>query len=341
MIAIIFLLFFWSCQTNQTSDPVTTLFYGNAMTIDYRIIVGKALSPIEKEKIDSIVQMTFKEIDTIFNKWNPESELSRLNHLKGGVSVPLSVPLYRFLVTVGKIVALTEGRFDPTIGALQTLWQRKLESGQLPSKEEISSASKGSGWHKIHYEGGIFFKDVDSLALDLGGIVKGYCVDLLTERLKLIGYADLFVDWGGEIRTSGKHPKGRPWALFIRGLDDLDSGRAIAYLNVCDRAIATSGDYLQNWTISGPDGPVTYFHIIDPTLRRPLMVTDDSIATASVMVDNCTFADGLATALMMFSSSQEAVQWIEKIKTKISPLDYWVMSRREWRENVLQAEMEE
>jgi len=177
--------------------------------------------------------------------------------------------------------------------------------------------------------------------MDLSGIAKGLCVDMITDALCSIGYGDLFVEWGGEIRTSGKHPKGRPWALFIRGLDDVNTGHAIAYLHVKDRAIATSGDYLQNWTVSLPDGLVTYTHIIDPFLLRPLISSDDSVATASVMVHSCALADALATALMMFPSTGSATEWAEKLKLKVPNLTYWVMSRREWRENASKIEMEE
>ena len=52
------------------------------MTIDYKIKVGSNLSRNEIEIITNIIDTTFDEIDYIYNKWNPKSEISRLNLLK-------------------------------------------------------------------------------------------------------------------------------------------------------------------------------------------------------------------------------------------------------------------
>lgn len=338
VVCLLFLLV--GCQQTTSAPSTTTLFTGNAMATDYRIIVGGALLESEKLKVEALLQKTFHEINATFNRANPDSEISRLNRLKAGVKVPLSPILYRFFITISKIVELTEGRFDPTVGSLQALWQPYLAAGLVPPEVEICSLTDCVGWHKMHFEGGLFYKDADAVALDLAGVLKGYAVDLLTERLNACGYVDLFVEWGREVRTLGKHPKGRPWALLIRGLDDQASEHAIAYLHVHDRAIATSVDDVQNWTIMQDDGPVTYFHISDPHARRPLIATEDSIATASVMTDSCVLADGLATALMLFPTPELAAQWIEKIKLRVCSLTYWMMSRREWQENALKVEME-
>jgi thiamine biosynthesis lipoprotein len=340
MILILLLFLLCACEVSYTPPAATTVFSGNVLTMDYRIIIGKALDQDDKDDIDSVVYKTFMEINAIFNKSNPRSEISRLNKLKGNVRAKLSPPLYRLLVSAGNVVALTEGRFDPTVAAVNDLWQRKLELGGVPTDEEVNALSDSVGWHKIHYEGGIFFKDVDTLSLDLSGIAKGHCVDVIAERLSSLGHTDFFVEWGGHVRTSGKHPKGRPWALFIRGLDDAYNGQAVAYLHVKDRSIATSCDYLQNWTVSMPDGPATYFQIVDPFRLHPLISSEDSVATASVMVDNCALADALATALMTFSNTQTATAWAEQMKLKIPNLSYWVMSRREW-QNASKSELEE
>ena len=334
------ILFLGSCQKPAAILSTTSLFTGRAMAIDYRIIIGKTLLESERLKVEDLVQKTFYEINVTFNRHDPDSEIARLNRLKAGVKVPLSPAFYRFLITLDNLVELTEKRFDPTVGALQTLWQPFLQAGLVPPEEEIQALADSVGWHKIHFEGGLFYKDRDHVALDFGGVLKGLFVDLMTERLQAAGFPDLFIEWGSEIRTTGKHPKGRPWALLIRGLDDLASGHAIAYLHVNDRSIATSGDYLQNWTITQADEAITYFHIMDPKLLRPLISTENSIATASVMTDSCVLADGLATALMLFPTPELAAEWIEKVKLKVSGLTYWVMSRREWRENALKVEME-
>ena len=56
--------------------------------------------------------------------------------------------------------------------------------------------------------------------------------------------------------------------------------------------MATSGDYRNFYQI----GDRFYSHIIDPATGYPLQ---NGVVSASVVADNCTLADGLATALMV------------------------------------------
>lgn len=320
------LLLLVSCQTDHSTVPHTTTFTDTVMTINYRIVIGMPLSQVQQQSIQQIISSTFSEIDAIYNKWNPNSELSKLNRLKAKQTVTLSPLLARFLQQVQQIVTISEGRFDPTIEPLQQLWKQKLQQGIEPTNEEIASITPAIGWDKVHFDDGIFYKDHDLTSLDLGGIAKGYCVDLLVERLNAAGYPNLFVDWGGEIRTSGKHPDNRPWHIFISRLGDTDPTHAIAQLDLIDQAIATSGDYIQNWTVAG-NNPTTYFHIFDPKTARPIMMSDSSIASASVLAPTCLLADGLATAAMMFPSIAEATLWTEKVTSQMPDVQFWLLSR--------------
>jgi FAD:protein FMN transferase len=297
------------------SPPQTTTFAGNVMTIDYKIIVGSPITAADKDGVQQIMFATFQEVNSIYNKWNPQSELSRLNQSPAKIKIRISKQLEKLLAETDKIVKLTGGRFDPTIEPLQQLWKSKLEKGTVPSESDIQTVSEAIGWDKIHFGQGVFWKDHLTTSLDLGGIAKGYCVDLLVERLNKAGFAHVFVEWGGEIRASGHHPDNRPWNIYISRLENENPDQAIATLSLVDQAIATSGDYLQNWIVfdekSGKE--VTYFHIIDPLTRRPLLSTSRSIASASVLAANCTLADGLATAAMMFHTQEEAEAWIESL----------------------------
>jgi len=312
------ILLMCSCQ-NSTVAPVSTVLKGNVMTIDYKIIIGSPVDEMQKKTIEELVSATFSEINTIYNKWNPHSEISTLNQLKGKVTYPISQKLESFLKFTDQIVKMTEGRFDPTIEPIQKLWKEKLANGEIPTNKEIAKIAPAVGWDKIHVENGYFYKDHDHTAIDLGGIAKGFCVDLLVENLNAAGYPHVYVEWGGEIRCSGKHPSGRPWRVFISNLGDQQQENGIAEIDLIDQAIATSGDYLQNWKI----GTATYFHIFDATTKRPLVSAPHSIASASVVAPTCALADGLATAAMTFSTVEEAQQWSEQINKLFPETHFW------------------
>lgn len=315
----------------KPKSPPLTSFEGTAMTIDYKITIGSSLSLSQKKEVGKIILDTFEEINAVFNRWNPHSELSKLNALPVGITVKISKALEDFLLLVDNIVQLTEGRFDPTVEPLQVLWKQELTLGKRVDPHEIEELAPAIGWDKIHFSEGYFYKDHPQTRLDLGGVAKGYCVDLLVERLNAQGHANVLVEWGGEMRASGSHPENRPWQIFISRFGDPDPKNGIATLSLRQQSIATSGDYLQQWTVNDPltNQKLTYFHIIDPRTLYPLLSTEGSIGSTTVLAPTCVFADALATALMIFSSAEEAEEWVETIGQKMEGLKVWIETNRE------------
>lgn len=310
-----------SCQKQDA--PSVTTFSGHAMTINYRIMIGQSLNDEEITLTEILINDTFQEINLIYNKWNPASEISYINQLPPGSQHVLSPGLHDLFQQTNQIVVLTQGRFDPTIKPLQDLWKTKLEKGEIPSQEEINSLQAITGWHHLHFDSGILTKDHPAVQVDLGGIAKGLCVDLLVQRLNAKGYPHVYVEWGGEIRASGHHPAQRPWTIYISRLGDNDPTHAIATIPLNNQAIATSGDYMQYWTIKS----TTYSHIIDPKSGTPLTVHPGSIASASIVADSCLVADALATAVMLFDNENEAKEWLEQVKETYPSLAFWIVPR--------------
>ncbi len=283
---------FLLCGCNRSHT--LTRFEGCAMTIPYCIQVGDQLTDEQLKEIQGVILKTFSEINTIYNNWNPDSEVALLGQLPAHQSITLSDSLAAFLAFVDEIVLRTEGRFDPTVDRLQHAWKEHLHAGELPQQATLAPLVQATGWCHVHLEGKLFWKDHALTAIDLGGVAKGYTVDLIAQRLALAGYGSVYVEWGGEIRTVGRHPEGRPWKVGIQGLDAID---------LLDSAIATSGTYIQNWTIDG----ISYTHIIDPRTYEPLQASP--ISSVSVIASTCAEADALATALMLFPSVADAQNW--------------------------------
>lgn len=323
-IALFFLLSLLAACSGSQKEGITP-FFGRAMTIDWRIVVGSKLNSEQQRQIEEIISSTFNEVNSHYNKWNPTSELSQLNDGEALKIYPLSEELEKLLRLTDTIVALTAGRFDPTIEALQAVWKKALQNNNEPTAEEIFVAGQSVGWNKIHFAAGLFWKENSMTRLDLCGIAKGYCVDLLIERLELAGYKSLYVEWGGEIRTAGIHPAGRPWRVYISNLSETDPAKAIATVELQEAAIATSGDYLQNWWVGG----TLYCHVMDAMTLSPVKATDSSVASASVKASSCALADGLATAAMLFSNSDAARLWAADIERRLTDVRFWILSRND------------
>ena len=85
-----------SCSNSQE----VTSFKGTAMTIDYQITVGALLPKKERKDVEKRIQTVFEEVNALYNKWNPESEISRLNRLKAGEKVSVSQNFCSFFKNV-------------------------------------------------------------------------------------------------------------------------------------------------------------------------------------------------------------------------------------------------
>lgn len=277
--------------------PTASRFKGIVMSIPYTVQIGNPLSEGEQVLVEETILSTFALINDIYNNWNPESEISKLNQLPARQKVALSPELANFLHYVDQIVKRTEGRFDPTVEPIQLAWKQSLKKGHLPEHEMLTELAESIGWDKVHIEKGFFWKDHPQTAIDLGGIAKGYAVDLLIENLSKAGFTSLYAEWGGEIRTTGLHPGQREWRIGIEGFGVID---------LTNGAIATSGSYLQKWTVGG----VNYTHIIDPSSKKPL--ENPAISSVSVAAPTCVEADALATALMLFPSKEAAKAWADE-----------------------------
>lgn len=263
-----------------TTAITLSSFEGVAMTIPYKIQLGQQLTDLEKRKIEKVIESTFSETFHIYNNWNPHSELSLINATKS--STTLSAKLYTLLEKTEQMVQQSEGAFDPTI---------------TPS---------GIGcWKEIKLTTSSIQLPKDCL-IDLGGIAKGYTVDLLVERLQALGFQHLLVEWGGDFRAAGSHPQGRPWQVQLMSPHKNSEEEALFSLD--NIAIATSGDYLQYTATE--HGLVS--HIWNPKTGNHLPVQTGRIASATVEAKTCLEADAMATALMCCTTPEEVEAWKKK-----------------------------
>ncbi len=140
----------------------------------------------------------------------------------------------------------------------------------------------------VHLDGDRPRSTNPNVQLDLGGIAKGYAVDLAVDRIRKMGVADAIVDAGGDLRAIGRHGD-RPWRIGIR--NPRGPGVIASVQTRGDESIFTSGDYERYFTYKGK----RYHHIIDPRTGYPSVG-----ATSVTVIDrDAAKADAAATALMI------------------------------------------
>lgn len=127
------------------------------------------------------------------------------------------------------------------------------------------------------------------MGITLDGIAKGYIVDRGVSVLRESGYSNALVEAGGDLIASGEKGKQSPWRIGIRSPRPAATD-LLAKIEVSNRALATSGDYMQPFSRDK-----LHHHIIDPRVGH----SSPFLASATAIAPSCMMADALATALMV------------------------------------------
>ena len=114
-------------------------------------------------------------------------------------------------------------------------------------------------------------------------------MDQVARLLQAKQLNNFLIDIGGELRLSGLNVDQRVWRVAIEKPQTLGGVQQV--LELTDAAIATSGDYRNFIRIDGRK----YSHTINPKTLTPVF---HRLALVSVVSENASTADALATALM-------------------------------------------
>jgi thiamine biosynthesis lipoprotein len=151
-------------------------------------------------------------------------------------------------------------------------------------------------------------KDIPELELDLGAIAKGYGVDAVAGFLVRAGYKNFLVEIGGEVVARGVNAQNELWKVGIDRpqFSTLPGEEIEGILGLNNMAVATSGDYRNYFEFQGRQ----YSHTIDPFTGYPVT---HQLASVTIIAANCTWADGLATAVMAMGR-EKGFAWIESME---------------------------
>ena len=130
-----------------------------------------------------------------------------------------------------------------------------------------------------------YFDVYASGRLDPSGFVKGWAVQVASERLSAAGAVNHLVDAGGDIQTRGGPANGRLWEIGVRHPWHPESTCWV--LAGSDLAVATSGTYER--------GP----HVLDPRTGEPARV----VRSATVVGRDLGLADAYATAAVAMGAA--------------------------------------
>ena len=203
-------------------------------------------------------------LEKMLNRFDPESEISKINTNAQFSEVRISDELWNILLDCRRYHKNTDGFFDITC--------RDFE--KIIFKDDSKS---------IHFDQyGMFF--------DFGAYGKGYALKGIRHQLELAGIKRALVNFGNSsVLALGAHPHGDSWPV---GVVDPANGSTIQTISLFNNALSVSGNTLSRQS-----------HIINPKTselvtgdRMVAVVTDDPIdadvlTTAWIASENETVPD--------------------------------------------------
>ena len=246
----------------------------------------------EEQKLAKMAYNKVAEVDAACNIYKPESELSRLNKTAADRPFKCSLLLWRILKISKKYYEITNGSFDISAGPLIKLWGIHRKNKILPSKDKLDEVKKLMGLDKVIFndEDKTVKFTVKGMKLDLGGIAKGYAVQLAAEELKKHGVKTGIINLAGNAYCFPQAPSGQEfYTVGIR--DPLVKGSVCGLVQMKNQSIATSGNYERFVEINGRK----YTHIMDPATCEPVM----DMLSVTVVTPNATDSDALSTSIFI------------------------------------------
>jgi thiamine biosynthesis lipoprotein len=288
IISVIFLLLATGVEA-QTEH----LIEGRTMGTTYHIkVVADAAESVNdlKERIDR----RLLEINQVFSTYIKDS---------------VSDDFIQVMRVADRIYRLSGGAWDGTVNPLVDLWGfgPKQRQPRKPPEAEIKVLIQKIGFDRIRVEEPNFLvKNLATVTLDLNSIAKGFAVDQISKLVAAGGFENYLVEIGGEVYAAGVRADGKNWRVGInRPQKDAAFNEVYKAVSIANQAFATSGDYRNFFEIGGQ----RYSHVIDPRTGYPV---SNGVVSVSIIADNCTLADGLATAIMVMGS-EKGIQLVNRL----------------------------
>jgi FAD:protein FMN transferase len=277
-----------------TRGPGLRRFSHEAMNTVFEVHVAGADARYAAEA----AQAAFALVDRLegeLSRFRHNSDITRINHLTAGERTRVGEAAFECLVIARHIHDLTGGAFDIAIGT------------GLPALELDPES------YEVH-------ATADGVRVDLGGIGKGYAVDLVAELLEEWGLERAFVHGGFSSAVALEPPAGADgWALTLS--DPREPAQVFTRLSMRQTALSASGvrkgDHILDPRTGAPVRGRLAAWVALPRPATPATAGPDAgprLAPGAV-------ADALTTAFMLLPVDQ-----IEALCERSPGLDAWILA---------------
>jgi FAD:protein FMN transferase len=268
---------------------------GFAQGTTYRVTYYAADSIVTSAAVDNL----FEALDSSLSLYKPYSIINAFNKSAKGVAIDKH--LQQVIKKSLEVYAATRGAFDITVWPLVNAWGFGLDKiDSMPSRQVLGSIMKCIGSDKIELRGGVLFKQLPCVGIDVNGIAQGYSVDVLAALLEQNGIDNYIVEIGGEIRLKGRRqPGNQQLKIGIESPADqpFTEPEIKTIIMPGAGAVTTSGSYRKFYESNGKR--VT--HIIDPRTGNSVQ---NELISVTVFANNAITADAYDNSLMVMGLAE-------------------------------------
>ena len=298
-IVLVLVLILTACQLgniNKNEEIAHIQIFAMDTFMDLKVSgknAQKAILEAEQE-INALERMLSNTIEN--------SEISAINQNAGKDAVKVSDDTLYLLKEAREIYDFTQGAFDITIAPIIDAWGFTKEVKKVPDEETLKQRLDLVDMKKlqINEKNKTAFLEEPAMAIDLGGIAKGYATDKVNEIFIENGITSSVISLGGNVSVAGKKEDGSKWKVAIQ--DPLNKEGYAGVLYVEDTSVVTSGGYQRFFEENGK----TYHHIIDPKTGMP---ADTGLLSVTIVCKNSTKADGLSTSVFIAGLEKGWQMW--------------------------------
>lgn len=263
-------------------------------TQEFRYLMGTSMqveafggTPAERRAAIDEAFGAMAEVDRLMSNYRDDSELARINRDAAHESVAVSDPMFSVLDAGQRISERSGGAFDVTVGPLVRLWGFHDKKPHEPTAAELAAVRPLVGYRNllIDRERHTVRFSRSGVEIDLGGIAKGFAVEIAANVLRRHGLQG-FIDAGGNQYLLGAPPGKRVWNTGIVNPDA--AKQLLGVIETPETSVSTSADSANFLTINGH----TYGHILDP---RSLMPSTAALSV-TILSRDATLADAMSKA---------------------------------------------
>lgn len=245
-------------------------------------------------------EQEIRRLENLLSVTVESSDISKLNAAAGKEALDMQIDTQVLLAKGKELGEKTGGAFDIAISPIVKAWGFTEEEHHVPTQAELDALLPVTDPSDVILDAGKAYLQKEGMAVDLGGIAKGYASDKVSELLKEKGVESAIVSLGGNVVGIGRKPDGEKWEVALA--NPLDANDYCGLISIEDKAVVTSGGYQRFFEENGRK----YHHIIDPATGYP---AESGLLSVTIISESGTEADVLSTALFVMGLEDALEYW--------------------------------